>query len=332
MSDNDPLSDTHEAATSAPSTELVSTPGELASLIKKVVAFSASAASGATVRAYRADLATFTRWCHQQGLDALPAEPETVALYLTSLAQQGRKVTTIERALAGIGAAHRAAGHPWLTLPALRTLLRGIRRELGKPAHKKRPIGHEDLLRLVGVLKSDLCGLRDRALILVGWFGALRRSELAALDVGDVKFTADGFELTVRRSKTDPFGQGLTKGVPYASDPRLCPVRALRAWLEASHIETGALFRAARGGTVGDVALNDKTIARVVKRTASVAGLDASELSGHSLRAGFVTTAAKKGKSLDAIMRQTGHRSERIARGYIRHASLFVDNAATGLI
>ena len=177
------------------------------------------------------------------------------------------------------------------------------------------------LAALVATLGLDLDGLRDRAILTLGWFAALRRSELVALDVADVAFTADGLVVTVRRGKTDQEGHGRAIGVPYASAPALCPVRALRACLDASATVEGRMFP-----------VSDRTVARLVKRAASAAGLDPAAFAGHSLRAGFATTAAKKGKSLDAIMRQTGHRSERVARGYIRHARLFDDNAARGLV
>jgi integrase len=208
----------------------------------------------------------------------------------------------------------------------------GICRSLHARPAGKAPIGDEDLVAMVGTLGVDLAGLRDHALLCLGWFGAFRRSELVSLDMADVAFTRDGAIVTIRKSKTDQEGQGIEKGIPFAGNPALCPVRALRAWLDAARIEAGPLFRSlSRRGKLGG-RLSDKAVARTVKRCAKTVGLDASHLAGHSLRSGFATTAARKGKSLDAIMRQTGHKSERVARGYIRHATLFTDNAAAGLV
>jgi integrase len=166
----------------------------------------------------------------------------------------------------------------------------------------------------------------------MGWFGAFRRSELVALTVADVKKEREGLVVAVRRSKGDQEGRGAEKGIPYASSPALCPVRALEAWLETASITEGPIFRGVdRHGRVAAEGLSDRTVARIVQRTAEKAGLDPKAFAGHSLRAGFATTAAKKGKSLDAIMRQTLHKSEEVARSYIRHAKLFDDNAAVGL-
>jgi integrase len=199
---------------------------------------------------------------------------------------------------------------------------------------KKAPVCDDELRALVGTLGVDLMGLRDRALLTLGWFSAGRRSEIVGLHVEDVAFVREGIRLTVRRSKTDQEARGVVKGVPYAGDPAVCPVRALRAWLEAARLEKGPIFRAiiGRRGEVADRGLHAQEVARIIKRGAARVGLTSECFGGHSLRAGFVTTAAKKGKSLDAIMRQSDHRSERIVRGYIRHATIFDDNAATGLL
>ena len=190
----------------------------------------------------------------------------------------------------------------------------------------------QELAALVATLDDGLAGLRDRALLTLGWFGAFRRSELVALTVTDVARVREGLILAVRRSKGDQEARGAEKGIPYASNPALCAVRALEAWLASAGIVEGPIFRSVdRHGHIGEAALSDRSVALVVKRCAKRAGFDPKTLGGHSLRAGFATTAAKKGKGLDAIMRQTLHRSEKVARGYIRHAKLFDDNAAVGL-
>jgi integrase len=198
---------------------------------------------------------------------------------------------------------------------------------------KKAPISDEALHRALEPLGADLAALRDRALMTLGWFGAFRRSELVALEVVDLSFGKAGLVVLVRRSKTDQEGRGEEKGIPFARNVALCPVRSVRAWLDASGITSGPIFRRVdRHGYLGSDALTDGSVARIVKRLVEQAGLDPNVFAGHSLRSGFITTAAAKGKSLDAIMRQSLHRSERVARGYIRHATLFVDNAADGLV
>lgn len=254
-------------------------------------------------------------------------------MYLASLAERGRKSSTIERALAGIAWAQRARGCEWSKgHPAITTVMTGIRRRHGTAPTQKAPVIDEALAALVATLDDDLSGLRDRAVLTLGWFGAFRRSELVALTVADVAHVREGLILAVRRSKGDQEGRGAEKGIPFASNAALCPVRSLAAWLAASGIAEGPIFRPVdQHGHVGAARLSDRSVALIVQRSAQRAGLDPKTVGGHSLRAGFATTAAKKGKSLDAIMRQTLHRSEKVARGYIRHAKLFDDNAAVGL-
>jgi integrase len=288
----------------------------------------------ATQRAYLSDYRSFEVWCQERGLASLPAEPATVAVYLAALARDGKRPSTIQRALAGIAHTHRASGVAWARGPsAIGPVMRGIRRRHGTAPAQKAPLGDGDLAALVATLGEGLVGRRDRALLTLGWMGAFRRSELVALDVGDVTSTRDGLVVRVNRSKSDQEGRGGEKGIPYASDASLCPVRALSAWLEAAGIRSGALFRGInRSGRVQRDALSDRSVARIVQRAAAAAGFDPSTVAGHSLRAGFMTTAARNGRSLKAIMAQSLHRSERVARSYIRHAGVFDDNAAAGLV
>ena len=338
-SENVPFSDTSPDPAPMTTNALATVaPNALSPLLSADVdrarSFASDARSSSTRKAYAADFAAFRLWADTRGLEALPATPATVGVYLGALADAGRKVATIDRALAGIMNAHTQAGHRLDGRhPAIRDVRAGIRRTLGVAPSKKAPLEDVELRSLLASLDESLSGLRDRALLVLGWTGAFRRSELVALSVADVAFGRDGLVITVRRSKTDQEGRGFEKGLPYAGDPATCPVRVLRAWLEAAGIEAGPLFRAVdQHGHVSPDALSDRSVARIVQRTAKVAGLDASRFAGHSLRSGFATTAARKGKSLDAIMKQTGHRSERVARGYIRHASLFTGNAAAGLL
>ncbi len=282
-----------------------------------------------TLRGYRADWAHFEGWCRSHGLSSLPASPEHVALYLASLAET-HKASTLQRRLSSISQAHKAAG---LESPtghaAVRAVWAGIRRARGVAQEGKAPAVTEDVRAMVAALPDSLLGTRDRALLLVGFAGAFRRSELVSLDVGDVEETREGLVATLRRSKTDQEGEGRRVGIPYGSNPSTCPVRSLRGWLEVSGITSGALFRGVdRHGRLLPNRLSDKAVALVVKRRAQGAGLDPSIYSGHSLRSGLATSAAAAGVSERAIMAQTGHRSLHVVRRYIREGSLFSENAA----
>jgi integrase len=313
-----------------PSASLVAAP----ELVEAARGFADAATADNTRRAYARQWAAFVAWCEANRLEALPALPATVALYATHLAESGRKVATVEQAVAAITAAHRAAGHASPREDAgLRLVLRGIRRTVGVAQREAAPVLAGHLRAMLKELPATLAGARDRALLLVGFAGAFRRSELVALTVSDATFTPDGLELRIRRSKTDQEGRGRLVAIPYSGTPDLCPVRALRAWLEASAIAEGPLFReVTRHGHVATAPLTGRSLSRIVKRAATAAGLDASRFSGHSLRAGFVTQAKLKGKAEDAIMRQTGHRSVAMVRKYDRRAELWRDNAAAGLL
>jgi integrase len=296
-------------------------------------AYAADARSEATRRAYSGDWATFEGWCGSRGLPALPASPETVALFLAARADAGLKVATITRSLAAISEAHRVAGQPSpRSAREVREVLKGIRRRLGVAQTQKAPILGSSLRTIVAGLGPSLLDVRDRALLLVGFNGAFRRSELVALDVADLEFTDDGLAVTLRRSKTDQAGAGRKVGLPFGSEPGTCPARALKAWLSAAAIETGAVFRSVnRHGRMGG-RLSPGSVARTVKARVAAVGLDPAGFAGHSLRAGLATSAAKAGKSATAIMKQTGHKSVAMVARYIRDAELFTDNAAAGLV
>jgi integrase len=292
--------------------------GDLELLGARAAEYVAAAKAPNTVRAYRSDWREFSAWAAWRGFEALPATPQTLALYLTA------------RRLAAIGQAHRAAGWPTPTDdPAVKVVWVGIRRVHGTAAEGAAPLTVALLRRVVEALPEDLVGHRDRALLLVGFAGALRRSELVALDVADVEQRTEGLVLRIRRSKTDQEGAGRLVGVPYGSNPPTCPVRALRAWCEAAEITTGPLFRpVTRSGKLGGGRLTAASVNRAVQRAVRRAGLDPRPYSAHSLRAGLATSAAEVGVSERAIMAQTGHRSLAVARGYIRSGSLFRDHAA----
>jgi integrase len=297
-------------------------------------AFVGAAKAPSTLRAYRSDWDHFFGWCRQHTLCSLPASPETVALYLTALAATHRPATMTRR-LTAITKAHAIAGQPspaTMQQPAVSETLKGIRRTLGTAQQTKAPLLTADVRRMVEALPHNLAGCRDRALLLLGFAGGFRRSELAALDVGDVLHIEDGLVVKLRRSKTDPEGKGRDVGIPYGSMPSTCPVRALTAWKTAARISEGALFRGVdRHGHVGTVRLHKDSIGLVVKRAAEAAGLDPTKYAGHSLRAGLATQAYLNGAGELAIMRQTGHRSLAMVRRYIRDGSLFRENPAAKL-
>lgn len=290
--------------------------------------------AASTVRAYTHDWNAFQTWCMAHALIALPADPRTVALYLADLAAI-TKVATIARRLAAISKAHQVAGYDSpasLRHAAVSEVWKGIRRVHGVSQAQKAPTLIEDVRRMVAVLdtaENQLLAVRDRALLLIGFAGAFRRSELVGLDVQDVQLTAEGLVINLRRSKTDQQGEGRKVGIPFGSTLQTCPVRSFSRWLEASAITSGPLFRSVnRHGQLQEARLSDKAIAVVVKRYAEGAGLDPANYSGHSLRAGLVTTAAIAGVSERSIMNQTGHKSTSMVRRYIRDANLFRDNAA----
>lgn len=309
--------------------EEVETPGELELLGARAAEYVVAAKAANTLRAYRSDWREFSAWAAWRQLEPLPATPETVALYLTDLADAA-KTSTIARRLAAIAQAHRAAGFPTPTDdPSLKAVWAGIRRVHGTATDGAAPLTVGLLRRVAEALPDGLPGFRDRVLLLVGFAGALRRSELVALDIEDIEHRPDGLVLRIRRSKTDPEGAGRFVGIPYGSNPATCPVRALRVWLEATGITSGPLLRPVnRHGTLGAGRLTAASANRAVQRAVRQAGLDPTPYSAHSLRAGLATSAAEAGVSERAIMAQTGHRSLAVARGYIRSGSLFRDNAA----
>jgi integrase len=306
----------------------------LALLHDQAEQFLRAAKAPSTLRAYLSDWEHFRRWCEQHSLCALPASPETIALYLTALAATHRPATMTRR-LTAITKAHQIAGHPSpasMQQPAVSETLKGIRRTLGTAQTTKAALLTADIRRMLEALPDTLAGCRDRALLLLGFAGGFRRSELAALDVEDVQTTDDGLIVKLRRSKTDPEGQGRVIGIPYGAGGGTCPVRALNAWKIAAGISEGPLFRGVdRHGHVGSLRLHKDSVGLIVKRAAEAAGLDPTKYAGHSLRAGLATQSYLNGAGELAIMRQTGHRSLAMVRRYIRDGSLFRENPAAKL-
>lgn len=287
-----------------------------------------------TRRGYRIDWTHFSNWCNRQKRTALPATPETVALYLTDCAATA-KPATLQRRLTSISQAHSAAGYsdsPTKTA-IVRSVWQGIRREKGVAKQGKQPTLTQDIIRMVYALPNDtLLGIRDRALLLVGFSGAFRRSELVALMIKDIAYHDRGMTITIRRSKTDQEGEGHKVGIPFGNGPDTCPVTALQNWCQRAGIVEGVVFRAVdRHGHISPRALCSRTVADVVKRSVLKIGKDPAVFAGHSLRAGLATAAAMHGKSMTSIMKQTRHRSEAMVRVYIREGSLFRENAAEGI-
>jgi site-specific recombinase XerD len=288
--------------------------------------FLAAAKADNTRRAYASDWQDFKFWAASNELDPLPARPEDVAVYLSSLATAGRKISTIRRRCAAIAHAHQQAGH---ANPAahtgVRATLSGIARTLGSAPTKKAALTSQTLELVIRKTPTDLPGLRDRALILIGFAGALRRAELVALDVADVARHPKGIVLTIRKSKTDQAGAGKTKAIPHGK--RLRPVEALDAWLVASKITSGPLFRGVCGLKVRPERMCTTQVARIIKARVRAAGFDPRIFSGHSLRSGFITSAADAGASLQSIATHAGHEKIETTLGYVQVADAFRDHS-----
>ena len=306
-------------------------PVDLSDLAARAAEFARRSRSAATERAYRSDWADFSGWCDRAGVSPLPAAPATVGAYLSDRAGL-LKVATLNRRIAAITVAHRTAG---LGLdsghPAIARVLAGIRRAYGTQQQAKTAILTEDLRRVVRALPTTtLAGVRDKAVLLVGFAGAFRRSELAALDLGDISLSGAGLVITIRRSKTDQEGAGRQVGIPRARKSSVtCPVAALEAWLgERSELTNSeALFLGVCHGRPTD-RLSGKAIARIVKRAVTRVGFDPSKFAGHSLRSGFATSAARGGADLAFIMQQTGHKSADVARRYVQTGTLLQNPAS----
>ena len=289
-------------------------------------AYRVAADAPATVRAYAADWTQFSAWCLARSIQAIPAEPALVGEYLAELGE-GYARSTLRRKVAAIARANRMAGAPLDTRhTAIRDVLRGIGRTHGLPARRAQALTTGDVQQLVETCGDDLVGVRDRAMLLVMFAGALRRSELCAIEVEHVRWKRRGFELLIPRSKTDPEAEGDRIVLAAGEHAATCPVRALRAWLSAAGIHGGPVFRGiTRHGTIRAGALSGESIRLIVVKRAGLAGLEATRLepiSPHGLRAGFVTTAYRNGVPDEEIMGHTRHRSLTVMRSYVRRSKL----------
>jgi site-specific recombinase XerD len=307
-----------------PSSSLPSLPS-----LEQVREFIRASKSDNTLRGYRADWRHFSGWCEEHGICPLPATPETVASYIAECA--GRlKPGSIQSRLNAIAEAHKAVGLESPThSPIVANTMKGIRRTMGTAPVQKAAALTDDIRAMVDATDAGIIGSRDRALILLGFAGAFRRSELVGLDVEDCSFGKDGLTVTLRRSKVDQQAAGRKIGIPYGSNPETCPVRTVQTWIEKASITGGPLFRSInRHGQLKPGRLSGLGVARIVKKLVKRAGLDSAKYAGHSLRAGHATSAAIAGASERSIMNQTGHRSVQMVRRYIRDGSLFRENSA----
>ena len=286
-----------------------------------------------TIRAYKSDFKDFGLFCAQNGFKSLPSEPKIVSLYLTHLSTKKIKMSTLKRRLVSIGVIHRLKGHYLDTKhPAIIENIMGIKRRKGSVQKGKKPILINDLKIIINVIDKEkeeqIKILRDRSIILTGFCGGFRRNEIVSLDYDDLDFVQEGLKITIRKSKTDQFGEGSIKALPYFDNKQYCPVLSLKNWLNESKIISGALFRRfSKGSKLSEKRLTDQTVALLIKKYLNLAGIDNKNYSGHSLRSGFATSAAESGAEERDIMSMTGHKSTEMVRRYIKDANLFKNNA-----
>ena len=286
-----------------------------------------------TVRAYKSDFKDFSLFCVQNGFNSLPTEPKIVSLYLTYLSTKEAKMSTLKRRLVSIGIIHKLKGHYLDTKhPTIIENVMGIKRRKGSIQKGKKPISINSLKSMINVIdqqnKEDIKKLRDRTIILTGFSGGFRRNEIVSLDCDDLDFVPEGVKINIRRSKTDQFGEGSIKALPYFDNSQYCPVLSLKKWLSISQITSGSLFRRfSKGSKLSENRLTDQTVALLIKEYLKLADIDSKNYSGHSLRSGFATSAAESGVEERSIMAMTGHKSTEMVRRYIKEANLFKNNA-----
>ena len=288
-----------------------------------------------TIRAYKSDFKDFGGFCAKNRLKSLPTEPKIVSLYLTYLSAKDAKMSTLRRRLVSIGVIHRLKGHYLDTKhPIIIENLMGIKRKKGSYQKGKKPILINHLKLIIDEIDketSDEKGirkLRDKTIILLGFAGGFRRIELISIDYEDLEFVAEGVKIFIRKSKTDQFGEGMIKGIPYFTNQQYCPVWHLKKWLEISEIKSGPIFRRFfKGLNLGKNRLTDQSVALFLKKYLSNAGIENQNYSGHSLRSGFATVTAEAGADERSIMAMTGHKTTQMVRRYIKEANLFKNNA-----
>ncbi len=300
--------------------------------IERAADYARAEKAPSTRSGYRSDFALFRAWCLSRGVDELPASPETVAGYFAAMAEAGLRPSTIGRRCSAIRYAHKLADlEPPTNSEAVKATVRGIRRTVGAAPKRKAPAVAEIARAMAAIAPDGLKGLRDRALLLLGFAGAFRRSELVALDVADLEETDDGYRVTIRRSKTDQEGIGAT--IAIIRGGTCCPVRAVKKWMEAARISEGPIFRpVAKGGRIRASRLTGRSVCDLVKAYAGKLGLNGADFGAHSLRAGFLTSAARRGASVFKMRDVSRHKSMDVLQSYVRDADLFRDHAGAGLL
>ena len=273
-----------------------------------------------TLRAYQSDYNDFSLFCSKNGFQAMPTQPKILALYITHLSSYS-KYSTLKRRLASISILHKTKGHYIDTKhPIIMENLMGIKRTNGSNQKGKKPLLINDLKILINAIdqsnEKDKRKIRDKALILIGFSGGFRRSELVDIEYEDLEFVSEGVKIFVKRSKTDQSGEGMTKAIPYFDNENFCPVIALKNWIEIFDLKKSRIFN-----------ISDKSVALIIKKYANYAGLDSHRYAGHSLRSGFATSTAESGAEERNIMAMTGHKSTEMVRRYIKEANLFKNNA-----
>ena len=285
-----------------------------------------------TLRAYKSDFKDFGIFCAKHGFNSLPSEPKIVSLYLTHLSKN-LKISTLRRRLVSISMVHKLKGH-YLDIkhPIIVENLLGIRRVKGSYQRGKKPILISHLKLIINVIDESKIGdikkLRDKSIILIGFGGGFRRNELISINHEDLEFVPEGLKINIKRSKTDQYGEGMVKGLPYFTNEKFCPVINLRKWLEFSKIKTGPIFRRfSKGLLLTEKRLTDQSVVLLIKEYLNLAGIENKDFAGHSLRSGFATVAAESGADERSIMAMTGHKSTQMVRRYIREANIFKNNA-----
>ena len=286
-----------------------------------------------TVRAYKSDFRDFGLFCAQNGFKSLPSEPKIVSLYLTHLSTKDVKMSTLKRRLVSIGVIHRLKGHYLDTKhPSIIENMMGIKRRKGSIQKGKKPILINSLKMIINVIddikNEEIKKIRDRTIILIGFSGGFRRNEIVSLDYDDLDFVPEGLKIRLKRSKTDQYGEGTLKGLPYFNNSQYCPVLSIKKWIKISNINSGPLFRRfSKGSKLTENRLTDQTVALLLKNYLNLVGIDSKNYSGHSLRSGFATSAAESGADERNIMSMTGHKTPEMVRRYIKEANLFKNNA-----
>jgi len=286
-----------------------------------------------TIRAYQSDFNDFCLFCSKNSFKSMPTDPKIVSLYLTHLSTNEAKMSTLKRRIVSIGVIHKLKGYYLDTKhPSIIENIMGIKRRKGSIQKAKKPLLINTLKELINVIdqqdKEEVKKLRDRSIILIGFSGGFRRNEIVSLDYDDLDFVPEGLKINLRKSKTDQFGEGFTKALPYFDNSQYCPVVSLKKWIEISKITSGAVFRRfSKGSRLSKKRLTDQTVALLIKEYLKLTGIDSKNYSGHSLRSGFATSAAESGAEERNIMTMTGHKSTEMVRKYIKEANLFKNNA-----